>query len=217
MLVIDPGHGGKNIGCQANGLVEKDLTLALALQLRRLCVAAGIPVALTREDDGTYSFTRRLAAARGAGATQVLCLHFDANPSPAAGRQTCYCKRSDFRSRDLAERVLRCAPRPVLGATDPVFVEPTKWKRRAYHVVHAFAEVSTLLVECAYLTSDKHAEYLTTVGMLDIAAGIFSAVKEVPWPGNIYSESSNRPRVQEHAAATEIGHQRILEEQNGKK
>ena len=176
MLVIDPGHGGKNIGCQANGLVEKDLTLALAGLLRRLCVAAGIPVALTREDDGTYSFTQRLLVARRKGATQILSLHFDANPSPGVGRQTCYCERTDERSCALARQVLRTAPLLLAGVALPIYVEQEGWKKRAHNVVSAYRGIPTLLVECAFVTSPLHAAYIKGPGLTSIAAALLAGI-----------------------------------------
>ena len=32
-ICIDPGHGGRNIGCQYNGIIEKDYTWVVAYQL----------------------------------------------------------------------------------------------------------------------------------------------------------------------------------------
>lgn len=51
-VVIDPGHGGSDNGSRiSETIVEKNVTLALALRLRSLLTARGFSVVLTREDD----------------------------------------------------------------------------------------------------------------------------------------------------------------------
>lgn len=69
MVLLDPGHGGKDPGISAGGLLEKDLTLDLA---RR--VAARLPEArLTRQGDETVPLEARLRLAQAASV--VVSLH----------------------------------------------------------------------------------------------------------------------------------------------
>ncbi|NLN28451.1 MAG: hypothetical protein GX161_09550 [Firmicutes bacterium] len=116
VVVIDPGHGGADPGAvAASGLLEKDVTLAIALHLERLLQGAGVHVVLTRRDDTdladphaavrkTQDLTRRVAVARG-GADLFVSLHANSSPSPLwSGAQTFY---SPGRAPDrrLAERI----------------------------------------------------------------------------------------------------------------
>lgn len=50
-IVIDPGHGGIDGGASANGLLEKDINLSIALKLRTYLEQQGFNVILTRETD----------------------------------------------------------------------------------------------------------------------------------------------------------------------
>ncbi len=51
-VVIDAGHGGEDGGTiSATGLCEKDLNLAIALHLRDILEAAGVPTVMTRTED----------------------------------------------------------------------------------------------------------------------------------------------------------------------
>jgi N-acetylmuramoyl-L-alanine amidase len=50
-VCVDPGHGGYDPGAVSNGLQEKDIALAIALQLRPMLVFNGIDVILTRDGD----------------------------------------------------------------------------------------------------------------------------------------------------------------------
>lgn len=52
MIVIDPGHGGKDAGSRsANGTLEKDITLEVSKRLAAILGQAGAVVILTRESD----------------------------------------------------------------------------------------------------------------------------------------------------------------------
>ncbi len=51
VIVIDPGHGGEDGGAAANGLLEKDINLSIALKLRDMLKAAGYKTVMTREED----------------------------------------------------------------------------------------------------------------------------------------------------------------------
>jgi N-acetylmuramoyl-L-alanine amidase len=50
-ICIDPGHGGFDSGAVGNGMQEKDITLAIGLQLKAILEAAGIDVVMTRTED----------------------------------------------------------------------------------------------------------------------------------------------------------------------
>ena len=52
VVVLDPGHGGTDAGSHiGDNVVEKNVTLALALRLRSLLIARGFLVVLTRDSD----------------------------------------------------------------------------------------------------------------------------------------------------------------------
>ena len=89
VVVIDPGHGGRDPGAPAAvvGLHEKDVTLALARAIRDELASTGrVRVALTREDDRFIPLEGRYAIARRLGADLFISLHADAAPSNDAAR-----------------------------------------------------------------------------------------------------------------------------------
>jgi N-acetylmuramoyl-L-alanine amidase len=79
VIVIDPGHGGEDPGAIGlSGTAEKSITLATALELRRVLEARGrYRVALTRTDDRTVSLQDRLAFARQRHADLFVAIHAD--------------------------------------------------------------------------------------------------------------------------------------------
>ncbi len=79
VVAIDPGHGGVDPGAVADDLVEADLVLAAARQLKEVLLRTGrFEVVLTREEDVFVSLETRLTRARAAGADVFLSLHADA-------------------------------------------------------------------------------------------------------------------------------------------
>lgn len=80
LVVLDPGHGGKDPGAiGASGSYEKHVAFAASQELRRQLEAAGqCRVTLTRERDVFIPLERRVALAQRDGAALFVSLHADA-------------------------------------------------------------------------------------------------------------------------------------------
>lgn len=80
-VVIDPGHGGKDTGTIGpTGLREKDLVLAVSLQLKELLeTRLGIEVILTRDNDRFIPLEERTAIANQLGADLFVSVHANAS------------------------------------------------------------------------------------------------------------------------------------------
>ena len=106
IVVIDAGHGGSDPGAvSVSGQVfEKQLTLALAAELRDLLVERGrVRVAMTRTDDRYLTLEDRAAVARRLGAGLFVSLHMDSAPNPLARGASIY-SLSDVASDPEAAR-----------------------------------------------------------------------------------------------------------------
>lgn len=128
IVVVDPGHGGKEIGASftfPDGLVlrEKDLTLKVSHKLGRLLGEGGYETILTRTSDRavnepardltgddkinlTDELQARIDLANAAGADLLISVHFNGNSSSAIrGTQVFYSDGRPFtdRSKALAE------------------------------------------------------------------------------------------------------------------
>ena len=79
LIVLDPGHGGEDPGAVGvGGVFEKDITLAVARELRRQLEATGrYRVMLTRDKDAFIRLRERVGMARDLGADLFLSLHAD--------------------------------------------------------------------------------------------------------------------------------------------
>ncbi len=75
-IVVDPGHGGAQYGAISDsGVPEKEITLDIALRLRRLLAHDAFDVMLTRETDQTISLERRVAFANANRADLFVSIH----------------------------------------------------------------------------------------------------------------------------------------------
>jgi N-acetylmuramoyl-L-alanine amidase len=76
LIVLDAAHGGTDAGAHlAEHLDEKDLVLGLAIRLRSMLSARGVPVITTRESDATLPPAQRAALANAHKAAACLILH----------------------------------------------------------------------------------------------------------------------------------------------
>ena len=117
IVLIDPGHGGKDPGATgvSGSSLEKDLALAMAEELADLLEQRGrVRVALTRETDRYLTLEQRAAIARRLHAGLFLSLHMDSAPNPLAKGATIY-SLSDVASSAEAAQFAR-AENAVDGA-----------------------------------------------------------------------------------------------------
>jgi N-acetylmuramoyl-L-alanine amidase len=133
VIFIDPGHGGYAPGASGTRtdgrpVLEKNLTLAVALRVRDLLRAEGFTVVLSRINDTTVArmsapdvsggtmtvagdhddIAARVACANSASAALLLNLHFNASADPGAGgTQTYYddARRFSADNARLAQRI----------------------------------------------------------------------------------------------------------------
>lgn len=104
VLVIDPGHGGKDPGALGpQGVMEKHVTLdiarAIAEQLGR---RGGVRCLLTRQDDRFLPLADRVAMAREARADLFVSIHADSAPDSRIRGLSAYTLSAEA-SDDLAQ------------------------------------------------------------------------------------------------------------------
>ena len=92
LIMLDPGHGGVDPGTVgASGFLEKNLTLAMALEIKRQIEADGrFRVQLTRDKDIFIPLRDRIAISRAAHADIFISLHADSNFNAAHRGATVY-------------------------------------------------------------------------------------------------------------------------------
>lgn len=78
VVVIDPGHGGSNLGANPPGYLEKDMTLVTAYAMKaELEKYQGVTVYMTRSVDAELSLEERAQLAKGVNADFLYSLHYN--------------------------------------------------------------------------------------------------------------------------------------------
>ena len=175
LVVIDPGHGGKDPGAIGiGGLEEKTITLPIAkmVYLKSLNDPL-LRVVLTRRDD-EYSFpTDRVLAANKLGADLYVSIHANAfRSSSVSGVETLV---NETQSEDSASyRLANMLQQHLVSATGALD-RGVKWAplfiRRA--------TMPAALVETGFVTNPREARLLQSISYQStIADAILAAVRE---------------------------------------
>ena len=147
-FAVDAGHGGRNKGALgATGLLEKDVTLKIAKDLKRALEAKGAKVILTRNSDGYSLNSERLKTVLNSGADILISIHansagMSADPVKAAGTSTYY-KHICFRplSQFIYKRMLKLKLKPFGNIGSFNFT------------LNSSTEIPNVLVETAFISN----------------------------------------------------------------
>lgn len=185
IIVIDPGHGGPDGGASSKeGLVEKDVSLAIAIYLRDFLEQGGAMVKMTRETDIELStpeakrqgrrkredLKNRVHFINEAEADMFISIHLNAIDSPRwRGAQTFY-HPQDTSSEQLAKAIQAELIRN-LENTD------RQAKKSQDIFMLRNAKIPGALVEVGFLSNPDEAALLSTAEyQKSVAASIYTGI-----------------------------------------
>ncbi len=107
VLVLDPGHGGKDPGALRKGIAEKDVVLSFARTIRKRAAVRypDITVVLTRNDDRFVPLEERAIIANRQNGDLFVSLHTNAYSDPTIGGVEIY--HLDNRSDEYTDKLAR--------------------------------------------------------------------------------------------------------------
>lgn len=118
-VVVDPGHGGADLGASGHGLAEASLALDLARRIEGRLAAVGVRALLTRGADTCPTDADRAAYANAAGADLVVSLHVDRGSSPRPhGAASYHFGTGSGVTSTVGERLASLVQREVTARTD---------------------------------------------------------------------------------------------------
>jgi N-acetylmuramoyl-L-alanine amidase len=148
-IVLDPGHGGDDIGVRGgDGLEEKQLTLDVARRVRqRLETRLGLRVVLTRDDDRSPGLDERAATANNSKADLFLSLHANAALAPGlSGAEVFHVRLDPEGERVRRDAAAEALVLPVLGGARRT-IEVVRWDLAQAPHVEASAILASMLEE----------------------------------------------------------------------
>ena len=166
-VVIDPGHGGRDGGAVgADGTLEKDLNLAVALMLKSILESADIHVVMTRETDIELAapdsphkkaddLNARLQLAHNQKNAVFISIHMNNFPIEKYRGFQVYYSENNPKSLTLAQNV-QDITQEALQNTEDRKVKPAG--DSIFLMDHL--EIPAILVECGFLSNDEERELL---------------------------------------------------------
>ena len=174
MVVVDPGHGGKDPGTiGVRGIREKDIILPISQQVSRILSQKGIKVIMTRSRDHFVSLEGRAEMANRADADLFVSIHANAislSRPDVNGLETYYYQSGRSLAHTIHRNILRRLP-----------INDRRVRRARFYVLRK-TEMPAVLVEVGFLTGNQDAANLTRSSyrrqMAEaIAAGILEYIK----------------------------------------
>ncbi|HHV38499.1 MAG TPA: N-acetylmuramoyl-L-alanine amidase [Tepidimicrobium sp.] len=148
IIMIDPGHGGKDWGHKGIelGTLEKDIVLEASIKLKDSLESLGATVHLTRDEDVYIPINERVNKANSIYPDIFISLHMDYFPrSNMKGLEMFYFKK-DMEGRELGEAIFNS-----LKARD-VFLRGLK---EGNFYIFRGINVNSLLIELGYLSNGR--------------------------------------------------------------
>lgn len=162
-VVLDPGHGGKNLGTQAAGIDEKHITLDICKEVALSFHGfhPWIDIELTRYEDEDVSFEERAQIAQDFGADFVISVHANANRDPHVRGVECYVWPEVAKPRYIARALMQAMPQE-LHPHKLFTANPGKWFGPARTILepHWRRDTPAVLLEVGYATNPTDLPFL---------------------------------------------------------
>ena len=189
LIVIDAGHGGADNGCQRNGILEKDINLAIAKNVQNKLEALGYKVIMIRADDTYIAKEERVIKANESNADIYISIHQNASDDKSAEGMEIWYEGSDIQ-RDN-ERLAQLIQQQTLKSTNAVERE---LKSDAEFHVTVNTKMPACLVETGFLSNSKErAKLVTEEYQNQIADGIVQGIDYYFNPKTMYLTFDDGP------------------------
>jgi N-acetylmuramoyl-L-alanine amidase len=151
-VVIDPGHGGKDMGANREGYMEKELNLAVALKLKRSLEARGVKVYMTRSSDIFLPLSQITQITNDIRPDLFVSVHTNSSTNPSIyGIETYYyTPQSVALAKRVHHRMVNNVSSPDRGV-----------RKAMFYVIHHTA-VPAILCEMGYISNEAERASLFT-------------------------------------------------------
>ena len=143
-IVIDPGHGGNDVGAIRGDITEKEITLDVSKRVRNILEKKGYKVEMTRDNDKTVSLQDRVAFSENEHPDIFVSIHVNSSEKPEiTGIETHYYRQE---SMSLAQTVHAALASNIKTNNRGLF------KSKFYVINHTTAPA--ILVEIGFISND---------------------------------------------------------------
>lgn len=178
ILVIDPGHGGKDAGALSKNEMyyEKNINLGIVLALKEILDQENIKVYYTRTADDKVFLRPRVTLANAVDCDYYISIHCNSNEvSSPNGTEVLY---YDTKFHGVPNQKLADIFSEELGKTVELEKKGTVLKKEKEIFIMDKAKVPMILIEIGYLSNKQDLDYLIDPNhQKDIAQGIYNGIR----------------------------------------
>ncbi len=178
--VIDPGHGGRDVGCETRRHQEKDITLAVAKEVGKLVKKniSGVRIVYTRERDKNLTLQQRCDIANARGAELFISIHVNSAPNPyARGTESFYATNVPLKGTQAGKSELLALLLQRQYLAHGREISRGVKKRELYVCEHT--NMPSVLTEIGFITNSVEEAYITSKdGQRELATAICEALME---------------------------------------
>lgn len=150
-VVIDPGHGGSDVGAEYNGRYEKDDNLEIALLVHEKLKNMGIEACLTRDSDKFVELEDRCILANRRQAQLFVSLHRN-SAEGANGVEIWISSEEPEEDKALAENILNLLD--AVGISENRGVKSGYARGEGNYYVNSHTDMPSCLVELGFINSE---------------------------------------------------------------
>ncbi len=162
-VVIDAGHGGKDLGCMYDGVNESEINLSIALLLKEDLENLGMDVIMTREDSEDLASENASNRKRedlnervGMIAQEDIDLYISIHMNAYADDQVFGSQVFYYSENESAKQLATTIDESLKGVSNSTKEIKTG---DAYFILNSTGKVG-VLVECGFLTNEEERERL---------------------------------------------------------
>jgi N-acetylmuramoyl-L-alanine amidase len=182
-VLLDPGHGGDDLGACAHGLSESEIAFDLATRVEGRLGPLGVATLMTRGPDSCPDDVDRATFANETGADLLLSLHTDAALNGHPRGVATYYYGADLPTKTVSsavgERLATLIQREIVARTDLLDcrTHPKAWQ------LLRMTRMPAIRVDVGYLTNEADAAHLRSPEFRDtVAEAIVAAVQRLYLP-----------------------------------
>lgn len=167
VIIIDPGHGGRDPGkVGTSKTLEKDINLKIAFYLKEMLETQNVEVIMTRDKDEDLAQTssnfksedmkERVTIIQKNNAALVISIHQNSYTDPSVYGAQCFYYTDSAESKELAAILQK----QIITSTKQTKIREIKSNNDYYLLKHS--PIPTVIVECGFLSNPEEEQLLLT-------------------------------------------------------
>ena len=176
-VVLDAGHGGKDVGTEAGKIYEKDINLIVVKLMQEILEEQGVNVIMTRDTDVFLSLQERVDIANGEDPDLFVSIHCNSyeDDSSIKGLE-CYYPEGSERGEEYAKYLMEV----IKQCKD---ISSRSYREETYYVTE-HTEAPAILVEMGFMTNDSECKKLNSASYQqtlaeELSTGILHGLEEI--------------------------------------